>query len=114
MRNMNTIREELGKAIAEYQANESRPLSDRIKALQKELQLAISEGAKDCPKCGNHPIGLRHVVGVGRTGEWYHTYEIGCCGIKAKASTPPEDSGADLAQHDEAARAKAVAKWNVL
>lgn len=75
------IRGELGPAQEAYAKasqgpeREWRPLSDRLKALSRELSEAIALGAKDCPD-GSRPHGMRNVRLDPQIG-FYHVYVIG-------------------------------------
>ena len=58
MRDMQTIRAELGAALEAYNAavntqppDATRPLSEKVKALQTELTASIAAGANPCSRC---------------------------------------------------------------
>lgn len=126
------IRKELGEATAAYQAaadrnaekeRELHALSRRVKELQQALAASLCAGAVPCSRCGQQPIGLRHVrgtVGKGGVVMFRHVFEVGCI---CATDTPEDDrrgffetqsrpNGPELDQFAEEGIKAAVAEWN--
>ena len=78
------LKEQLGKVKARYLllANsgtvaEVRSASQAVRDLQAAIALLISDGAKPCPGCGQHPFGMEQPRKDGGT-----EFEIGCLSCK--------------------------------
>lgn len=76
-----------------------RPLSNKVKELQKMLSDTIADGANPCRDCGELPLGMERTVQVGRSST-VNVFEVGCSGnCQAHISV-------------DGSREKAVAGWN--
>lgn len=114
MRNELQIKSELDAILADYRANahkltpaEIASTNVIVKGLRRELSDLYSRGAKDCPGCGNPPLGMlrKHIQG-------FPIYEVGC--IVCKPETL-EVNGVTLRRSYSAqgpTPAIAAEKWN--
>ncbi len=86
------------RAVAGEAESIWRPLANDVKLLQKQLQDAMTKGAKPCKTCGAHPLAVDRAIQL-RPGTVVPAFEIGCAG-RCRASVIDTSLPA------------AVAKWN--
>lgn len=103
------VKQQLESAVAAYRAKAAekesvwRPLSAKVKALQAELQAALTEGANPCASCGGPALGLERTKSISPTAQ-IQFFEIGCAGVCAvRGKSPAQVDGT---------REGAIAKWN--
>lgn len=78
MRTEDEITQAIEKALAKHRANEARwshaqrnKSRQTIRDLRAELAAVLTEGAKPCPNCGEHPHGIHQPWG----------YVVGCLSL---------------------------------
>lgn len=62
--------------IDDLTTKQDRELSAEIIQMKNKLSAEIAKGAKECPDCGNAPMGLLQEVAVNN--QIYDLFEIGC------------------------------------
>lgn len=83
-RQIEELRQQYHEAVgADEKPSVTRELADQIKDLQEQRSTMLSEGAEECPTCGNKPIGMKK-----RRGE----YEVGCplCPTRSRGESVEE------------------------
>lgn len=90
---------EYNNAVTTLPAAECLPFSKRVKELISLRSSFLSDGAEDCPRCGQAPIGMKK-----RPAD----YRVGCtpCQISAKGETAEEavEAWNRSVQHTERAK----------
>jgi hypothetical protein len=121
MRSEKQIREELDKTLELHRANVDKwtkkqldDSTDKVVALQNELSKTLSEGAKDCPCCGGHPIGM-HRRTIEHQGLNIKIYEVGClnCRPFPELDKSKKETGMMISYSSQGTTVEqAVEKWN--
>jgi len=131
MKSLVTIRSEWEAAqqaydrVAHMARAEWEPAHKKAVALRDELRAAIARGAVPCSRCGQQPVGLRHIraqLARQNTSVFWHVFEIGCINCfdpdeddrRGFANTPKRYDGKELDQFADETAARAVQEWNRL